>query len=189
MGDFREEKNVIIDRFLGELKETTKQLAGILLAVRSFKETAVKTASVVLSSKNSKYLEAKIEAVMSGYLAKELKFKTDLIKLYKKSNLPVKLLTLPEILEAKENDFKKYIHEARKKADELYLEIQETSIDPLIFIEFFNWSMSLDYNALKKSYTEIAKQDLDEKKIDGQIRKQLLKALSKLTDSWDHERH
>ena len=89
-------------------------------------------------------------------------------------------MSLEEAIEGKEQELKKYIAEAKKQADLLYKEIESTTIDPFILLEFFEWYGSLDFNHLKNVYKGLATNPEDVPIVESQIRKNIMAALEVL---------
>lgn len=172
---FEQEKNQIIDNFLKDVKDIIEMI-NMLRINLGIEDKAIS------SSKDQERLEAEIEGLIAFYNQKELNLSSNLIALYKKYNKPHPL-KLEEIIENKEAALKKLIDEATretKRIDDKIFEVR--GISPLVHQEFFKWVFSLNYEALKKRYQELAK---DPSKIDSSYHQnKIVKALRQVVKTF-----
>ena len=173
------EKTKIINTFIIDLKSTIRQLSDLFTFLGIQRGSSVS---------NLNPLEAKISGILASYATKEYEFKKSLIALYKKYNRP-HALGLNEILQNKETELKAHLTDARLKVSEIYDEIldRKYNVDPTLLNEFLDWSLSLDFEVLKKSYQNMAKNNQSTSFVqeDAKIKKNLMSALKKVIASWE----
>lgn len=169
---FDQEKTEIIDKYLTDVKATIESVN--MLRIRLEKDTAKVVSS---KDKDTKRLEAEIEGLMASYKQKELAFRSNLIALYKKYNKPHPL-ELEEAIEKKEGELKRYIDELLEDTKRIDKEVFEVkNIDPLIYTKYYDWSVSLNFDDLKKRYKDLAKNPSKAKDINSQLQEQIIAAL------------
>lgn len=170
-----QEKMDIIKSYIDDLKDTAESVAMLLIRL---------TPDKAVSNNNEnerKRLEAEIEGIIASYKQKELAFRSNLISLYKKYNKPHPL-KLEDIIKNKENEIKKYLTELQKEVKRIDKKIFEVmGMDPLVQTQYFDWSLSLNFDDLKRRYQELAKDP--SKETSSQYQKQVVKALKQVIEN------